>query len=67
MKNKLSKGYVTSRRGSPGGHWSQNLEFWSQNVGATDEFEKSGCHYGGILSSEADLRAIAWFERGHEK
>ena len=37
------------------------------NTGATEEFEKSGCHYGGILSSEADLRAIAWFERGHEK
>ena len=36
-------------------------------LGATDEFEKSGCHYGGILSSEADLRAIAWFERGPEK
>ena len=36
-------------------------------LGATDEFEKSGCHYGGILSSEADLRAIAWFERGPKK
>ena len=34
---------------------------------ATDEFEKSGYHYGGILSSEADWRAIAWFERGHAK
>ena len=34
---------------------------------ATDESEKSGCHSRRILPSEADLRAIAWFERGHKK
>ena len=50
--------------GAPRGQIYEKSGF---GVGATDEFEKSGCHYGGILSSEADLRAIAGFERGPEK